>query len=81
VTDTLIIAANLISQPASAFRNIPFGAPFPYNYCTHNYFDQQNFRNIPFGLPFGAPFPYNYCTHNYFDLHKFRNDPFEIPFP
>ncbi|HXX98109.1 MAG TPA: hypothetical protein VEL11_13440 [Candidatus Bathyarchaeia archaeon] len=89
MTDTLIIAANLISQPASAFRNAPFGlqfgAPFPYDYCTHHYFGQQNFRNIPFGLPFGlqfgAPFPYDYCTHHYFDLHKFRNYPFELPFP
>jgi hypothetical protein len=89
VTDVLVIAANLITQPASAFITGPFGLPFgppsgppfPYNYCTHYYFGQQNFRNTPFGLPFGPLFPYNYCTHYYFGQHKFRNDPFELPFP
>jgi len=85
VTDVLIIAANLITLPASASINGPFGLPFgpplPYNYCTHPYFGHQNFRNIPFGIPFGPPLPYNYCTHPYFGQHKFRNDPFELPFP
>jgi hypothetical protein len=89
VTDVLVIAANLITQPASAFRNGPFGLPFgpgfappfPYDYCTHHYFGQQNFRNIPFGLPFEPPFPYDYCTHHYFGQQNFRNDPFELPFP
>jgi len=56
VTDVLVIAANLITQPASAFRNGPFGPgfgpPFPYDYCTHAYFDQHKFRNDPFELPF-----------------------------
>jgi hypothetical protein len=85
VTGTFIIAANLITQPASAFRNVPFGLPFgppfPYDYCTQHFFGQQNFRNVPFGSPFGPPFPYDYCSHPYFDQHKFRNDPFELPFP
>src|SRR5262249_45881260 len=56
VTDVLIIAANLITLPASASINGPFGLPFeppfPYNYCTHPYFGHQNFRNDPFELPF-----------------------------
>ena len=80
VTDVLIIAANLITQPASAFINgpfgLPFGPPFAYDYCTHHYFGQQNFRNIPFG----PPFAYDYCTHHYFGQQNFRNDPFELPF-
>src|SRR5215469_644906 len=84
VTDVLLIAFNLITQPALAFINgpfgLPFGPPFPYDYCTHRHFSQE-FRNTPFGLPFGPPFPYDYCTHPYFDQHKFRNDPFELPFP
>jgi hypothetical protein len=81
VTD-ILIGANSIPQPASAFKNVPFGAPFeapfPYDYCMH-FFGQQNFKNVPFGAPFEAPFPYDYCRHHYFG--QFRNDPFELPFP
>lgn len=35
-----------------SFRNVPFGSPFPYDYCTHPYFGQHKFRNDPFELPF-----------------------------
>jgi len=56
VTNLLIIAANSITQPASAFRNVPFGLPFgapsPYDYCTQHFFGQHKFRNDPFELPF-----------------------------
>ena len=89
VTYILIIDATSITQPASAFRNVPFGppfgTPFPYNYCMQHFFGQQNFRNVPFGppfaLPFGTPFPYNYCMQHFFGQQNFRNDPFQLPFP
>jgi hypothetical protein len=59
VTDILIVD-NSITQPASAFRYVPFGPPFgapsPYNYCMQHLFAQQNFRNVPFGPPFELPF-------------------------
>ncbi|HXX95963.1 MAG TPA: hypothetical protein VEL11_02445 [Candidatus Bathyarchaeia archaeon] len=88
VTDILILG-NSITQPALAFRNVPFGqpfgGPFPYDYCMQHFFGQQNFRNVPFGppfeLPFGAPSPYDYCMQHFFAQHKFRNEPFELPFP
>jgi hypothetical protein len=88
VTDILIVG-NSFTQPASAFRNVsfelPFGTPFPYDYCMQHFFGQQNFRNVPFGPPFelpsGTPFPYDYCMQHFFGQHKFRNDPFELPFP
>ena len=55
VTDILIVG-NSITQPASAFRNvpfeIPFGAPSPYDYCMQHFFAQHKFRNEPFELPF-----------------------------
>jgi hypothetical protein len=84
VTDILIVG-NSITQPASAFRNVPFGAPFgaplPYDYCMH-FFGQQNFRNVPFGSPFELPFgTYDYCMQHFFAQHKFGNEPFELPFP
>jgi hypothetical protein len=88
VTDILIVD-NSITQPALAFRNVPFGPPFaapsPYDYCMQHFFGQQNFRNVPFGppfeLPFAAPSPYDYCMQHFFGQHKFRNEPFELPFP
>jgi hypothetical protein len=88
VTDILIVG-NSITQPAAAFRNVPFGPPFgapsPYEYCMQHFFAQQNFRNVPFGppfeLPFGAPSPYEYCIQHFFAQHKFRNEPFVLPFP
>ena len=88
VTDIMIVG-NSITQPASAFRNVPFGPPFgalsPYDYCMQHFFAQQNFRNVPFGppfeLPFGARSPYDYCMQHFFAQHKFRNEPFDLPFP
>ncbi len=55
VTNILIVD-NSITQPASAFRNVPFGPPFgvpsPYEYCMQHFFAQHKFRNQPFELPF-----------------------------
>ncbi|HYA82917.1 MAG TPA: hypothetical protein VEH06_05635 [Candidatus Bathyarchaeia archaeon] len=55
VTDILIVG-NFITQPASAFRNVPFGSPFgtpsPYYYCMQHFFGQHKFSNEPFELPF-----------------------------
>ena len=47
VTYILIIGATSIIQPASAFRNVPFGTPFgppfPYNYCMAALFRSAEF--------------------------------------
>jgi hypothetical protein len=46
VTDILIVS-NSITQPASAFRNVPpFGAPSPYEYCMHTFAHTQYFIAI-----------------------------------
>jgi hypothetical protein len=89
---TLLIANNLITQSASALKSngentYGFWTYKLHNYdmttkqndCyhTHQYFGQQNFRNVPFGLPFS----YDYCTHQYFGQQNFRNVPFGLPFP
>lgn len=95
VANTLIIAANLITQSASALKSNgeDIACVHPSSghnddmttkqnecYRTQSYFGQQNFRNVLF--PFGSvPFGYDYCTHPYFGQHIFRYGPFGPPFP